>query len=285
MEQNVLLPRAEGDISHTARATVFPDGRVRLVIADRPIFLEPGWEARERRAPRQRGAEPTAESMARAARRARRRLYDLCWANPQLEYFITLTLDAARVGDRYDLAAQGKRLTRWLDNAVRRKQLAYVIVPELHADGAIHWHGLISAGGLHFRDSGTLIRPEGGAPMMPRSAAEYADLIEAGAHRVYNLTDWRFGFSTAVRLYGHREAALAYVSKYITKAQASGLGHIGGRWYLHGGQLAEPEVYTYDMAYDEAPDGSYEHIIPQIGARCKICDYYPDRESGEILEG
>lgn len=285
MEQNVLLPRAEGDISHTARATIFPDGRVRLVIADRPIFMESGWEARERRETRQRGAEPTAESMARAARRARRRLYDLCWANPQLEWFVTLTLDSERVGDRYDVSGQSKRLTRWLDNAVRRKGLAYVVVPELHKDGAIHWHGLLSSGGLQFRDSGTLIRPEGGAPMMPRSAAEYAELIEAGAHRVYNLENWRFGYSTAVRLYGHREAALAYVSKYITKAQASGLGHIGGRWYLHGGQLAEPEVYTYDMAYDEAPDGSYEHIIPQIGARCKICDYYPDRESGEILEG
>lgn len=277
MEQVVYMPSSEVDISHTARATVYPDGRVHLVVSDRPIFRQSGWEARERQAPRQRRDEPTAESMARAARRARRRLYDLCWCNPQLEWFVTLTLDQSRVGDRYDVAGQGKRLTRWLDNCVRRKGMAYVVVPELHADGAIHWHGLVSTGGLHYSDSGTLIRPEGGAPMRPRSAAEYAELIAAGAHRVYNLTEWRYGYSTAVHIYGSREAALGYISKYITKAQQSGLGHIGGRWYLHGGNLAEPDVYTYDMDYDEAPAGSYEHIIPQLGARCKICDYYPDR--------
>lgn len=282
---SVLVPRAQADIQHTARATVYPDGRVHLVVADRPIFQEPGWEARERRAPRQRGAEPTAESMARAARRARRRLYDLAWCNPQLDWFVTLTLDAERAGDRYDVAGQSKRLTRWLDNCVRRKSMAYIMVAELHQDGAIHWHGLVSRGGLEFRDSGTLIRPEGGKPVRPRSAAEYAGLIDAGAHRVYNLSNWRYGYSTAVHIYGTREAALGYVSKYITKAQQSGLGHIGGRWFLHGGQLAEPNVYTYDLDYDMAPDGAYEHIISQIGARCKIYDYYPDRDSGTHKEG
>lgn len=273
---DVIVPRTQAEISHTARATVYPDGRVHLVVADRPIFRQSGWEARERQTPRQRRDEPSPDNLARSARRARQRLYDLCWANPQLAWFVTLTLDSERVGDRYDVAAQSKRLTRWLDNAVRRKGLAYVIVPELHADGAIHWHGLLSEGGLQYRDSGTLIRPEGGAPIRPRSADEYSRLIDAGAHRVYNLTDWRYGYSTAVRLYGRREAALGYVAKYITKAQAAGLGHIGGRWYLHGGRLAEPDVYTYDMDYDETPDGAYEHIIPQIGARCKIYDYYPD---------
>lgn len=285
MEQYAYTPRSEADIGHTARATIYPDGRVRLVVSDRPIFRQSGWEARDRRAPRQRGEASTPESMARAARRARRRLYDLCWANPQLEWFVTLTLDSERVGDRYDVPGQSKRLTRWLDNAVRRKGLAYVIVPELHKDGAIHWHGLLSSGGLQYRDSGTLIRPEGGAPMRPRSAAEYTSLMDAGAHRVYNLADWRYGYSTAVHIYGSREAALGYVSKYITKAQQSGLGHIGGRWYLHGGNLAEPEQYTYDLPYDEAPVGAYEHIIPQIGVRCKIYDYYPDREAGDIREG
>ena len=282
---DVIVPRTQADISHTARATVFPDGRVHLVIADRPIFKESGWEATERRASRQRRDEPSADNLARSARRARQLLYDLCWCNPQLEWFVTLTLDSERVGDRYDVAGQSKRLTRWLDNQVRRKGLAYIVVPELHKDGAIHWHGLLSSGGLRYEDSGCVIRPEGGVPIRPRSAAEYSRLIDSGAHKVYNLRNWRFGYSTAVQLYGRREAAIGYVAKYITKAQSSGLGHIGGRWYLRGGILREPDVYTYDMDYADAPEGAYEHIIPQIGARCKIFDYYPDRESGDILEG
>lgn len=276
----------ECSITHTARATVYPDGRVRLMVSDVPIFREPGWEAvtpRQRRA-RDPDGRTSLENLARSARRARQRLFDLAWCNPELRWFVTLTLNADIVGDRYDIGVQSNRLRRWLDNQVRRRGLAYIVVPEYHRDGAIHWHGLFNDA-LAYVDSGTCIRPEGGRPYRPGTDDERASIIDAGGHVVYNVVQWRFGFSTAVQLYGRRESAVGYVAKYVTKAQAGGHGHIGGRWYWHGGQLAEPDVYTYDIPWDDVTDDCHVHIIPHIGARCKIIDFYPGTNAGQILEG
>lgn len=283
----VRIRAPERSITHTARATVYPDGRVRLLVSDVPIFREPGWEAvGEPRQRRKRGPDegPSPENLARSARRARQRLYDLAWANPQLRWFCTLTLDADVVGDRYDVGIQGNRLRRWLDNQVRRRGLAYIIVPEYHRDGAIHWHGLFNDA-LDYVDGGTVIRPEGGRSYRPGTDEERARVIAAGGHVVYNIVQWRFGFSTAVQLYGRRESAVGYVSKYICKAQEGGHGHIGGRWYWHGGQLVEPQSYTYDIPWDDTPDDAYVHTIPQLGARCKIIEYYPDDDIDTCKEG
>ncbi len=70
-----------------------------------------------------------------------------------------LTLDPARV-NRYDVREVTRHLNHWLDNQVRRKGLAYVLVPERHKDGAIHFHGFFNDA-LEARDSGTVsARPE-----------------------------------------------------------------------------------------------------------------------------
>lgn len=282
----VRIRAPEREITHTARATIYPDGRVRLMVSDVPIFREPGWEAvtpRQRRA-RDPDGGTSPENLARSARRARQRLFDLAWCNPELRWFTTLTLNADVVGDRYDVGIQSNRLRRWLDNQVRRRGLAYIIVPEYHRDGAIHWHGLFNDA-LDYRESPTIIRPEGGRPYRPGTDEERASIIDAGGHVVYNIVQWRYGFSTAVQLYGRRESAVGYVAKYVTKAMSGGHGHIGGRWYWHGGQLAEPDVYTYDIPWDEVSEDCHIHIIPHIGARCKIIDFYPGEPAGQILEG
>lgn len=273
-----MLGVPEHDIQHNARATVYPDGRVRLMVADSAIFREPGWESRSDSPSRRDAMDDEArraDNVARSARRARNRLYDLAWSNPELRWFVTLTLDASVVGDRYDVGVQSKRLRRWLDNQVRRRGLAYIVVPEYHADGAIHWHGLINDA-LELVASPTIIAPGGGRPYKPRDEVERAHAIAEGSHIVYNVTQWRYGWSTAIELYGSRRAAVAYVAKYITKSARGGHGCIGGRWYWHGGNLAEPVSYTYDLPFEDVPDTAYVHTIPQVGARCKIYDYYPE---------
>ena len=99
--------------------------------------------------------------------------------------------------------------------------------------------------------------------------------------------DGSFGEAVLVRhvRFERRESAVGYVAKYVTKAQSGGHGHIGGRWYWHGGQLAEPDVYTYDIPWDDVTDDCHIHNIPHIGARCKILDFYPGSDAGQILEG
>ena len=272
------MPVPESDIMHNTRATVYPDGRVRLMVADLPIFREPGWEEVRPRPPGGKARDDEArraDNINRSARRARNRLYDLAWCNPELRWFVTLTLSADIVGDRYDISAQCGRLRRWLDNQVRRRGLAYIVVPELHQDGAIHWHGLINDA-LDLVCSPTIIAPDGGRPYRPGSDAERDQAIRAGAHVVYNVAQWRYGWSTAIELYGDRRAAVGYVAKYVAKGTREGRGPIAGRWFYHGGNLASPSVYTYDSSYDSAPADSYVYNIPHLNARCKIFDYYPE---------
>lgn len=60
-------------------------------------------------------------------------------------HFVTFTLDKEKV-DRYDPGLIMKRVNRILDNLVRRNGLTYILVTELHRDGAYHFHGFICRG-------------------------------------------------------------------------------------------------------------------------------------------
>lgn len=290
----------KSDIYHRSRQVHYPDGSMMIQASDRAIFREPGWESvgrPEHDAPgdpwgKLRAESPErhmalmedegyemetaayaaavdarkADSLARAQRRARNAVRDLALSN-EFRYFVTLTLDQTKI-DRYDIRAITKKLRTWADNAVRRKGLKYILVPELHRDGAVHFHGFFNDA-LAAVDSGTL--SNGGKPRRPRSEAERARLIEKGWHVVYNLPAWSLGFTTAIELYGEKRQAVAYVLKYISKA-AETTGKIGGRWYYSGGELARPRV-TYDDidpdALSELSD-SWTGTIEKLGARLTV---------------
>ena len=81
------------------------------------------------------------ENQKRAQRRAKTKVKDYVKTNTDLIYFVTYTLSRIKVGDRYDEKIIYKKLRSWLMNAVTRKGLKYVLVPEQHEDGAWHFHG------------------------------------------------------------------------------------------------------------------------------------------------
>lgn len=273
-------------IMHNCMIKSYPDGSREVTAAPRALFREPGWEASDdyaaaderRRAARRRQrwdewnsifggelCEPgedaqqrEADSLARSKRRARTMVRDYARSN-DFAYFVTLTLDASKV-DRYDIDAVTKIMRTWLDNRVRRKGLKYILVPELHKDGAVHFHGFFNDA-LPAVDSGTLTKA--GKPRKPRGAAARARMIAEGWHVVYNLPDWTLGFTTAVKLYGDRNAAIGYVCKYIAKEQTK----VGGRWYYSGGALRLPEVYRCDVDYEElrAKHSNSEFTIDSLG--------------------
>lgn len=200
--------------------------------ARRILRQEAAYEAMERAAIQDDGPDEIAlaarqrASRERAQRRARIAVRDLGLSN-DWAYFVTLTLDAKRI-DRYDPVEVVKHLNHWLDNRVRRDGLAYVLVPEHHKDGAIHFHGFFNDA-LPVVDSGH---------------------HDAGGHTVYNLPAWGWGFSTAIALYGERAAAVAYCCKYVAKQQEK----IGGRWYYSGGKLRRPDVEWCDVDFDALAD-------------------------------
>ncbi|MBQ9737506.1 MAG: hypothetical protein IJV86_03800, partial [Clostridia bacterium] len=188
----------------------------------------------------------TDDNIARSKRRAKSHLLDFALCN-NFECFVTLTLDPDVIC-RTDYKAIIKKLNTWLDNRVRRCGLKYVGVPELHKDGAIHFH-LLCNDVLNTIYSGTVIRPTGGKPVKETTAIRQGFSLDE-CRKVYNIRDWSLGFSTMYNTYGDVRAVANYIVKYITK----GTKKVGGRWYYSGGDLLKP-LYQYAyVSFDEVTD-------------------------------
>ena len=84
----------------------------------------------------------------RSIRRARQRAIDQIMCNPDLDAFVTLTLDPARVGNVFDYEETYKLLRPWLSNRVQRNGLKYVLCHERHKKGGIHMHMICNSSAL-----------------------------------------------------------------------------------------------------------------------------------------
>ena len=265
-------------VYYRSRMKLYPDGGREIMYSLQPIFTpgstaEESPKSRRKSKPQHDGNEaekpcsvsgnpgtakessagPTSANFDRARRRARAKVRDLALAN-HFQWFVTLTLDSAIV-NRYDISSFGRVFTRWLDNAVRRRGLSYVIVPERHKDGAIHFHGL-------FNDA------------LPMVNSGHTD---AAGHPIFNCTAWKFGFSACVQIYGSYTQAVSYVCKYIGKQGEKP----GGRWYYSGGKLEKPTI-LYGVcedwetaqnvadAFGPLDAETYSFEIPETGNRIGI---------------
>lgn len=250
--KNIFQPISEAFAYCNGRVKISPNGGVLEVLyISKPVFNWGGFELKknsdiepnfwspvdaeiEAEIEAAEAAKKTPNAQARA--RSYKRVFDYSMCNEGVfDLFITMTCDGAKV-DRYNIdKVYWDKLRHFLDNRVQRKGLKYIIVPELHKDGAVHFHGLINSSAVQLKDSGRRIRKRG---------------LSYGKH-IYNITDWKVGFTTAVKLSGDHENVAKYITKYITK-QTSG-GMIGGRYYYHGGKLLQPS-YHY-LNFLEEPEG------------------------------
>lgn len=257
-----FLHQSERNVKCNARIKRYPTGAIEIMVADRPIFGAAGWEPSgdqpDGGPAKRRKDTPSAADMERARRRAAARVRDIALCN-DFAYFVTLTLDASQI-NRYDIGPVLSHMRTWLDNRVRRKGLAYVLVPEHHKDGAVHFHGFFTRRGAQMIDSGTLAIIGAKRPRKPRSAAQRAEWCAQGAHVVYNVEDWTLGYSTAIPVYGDYAAAVSYCCKYVGKEGAK----IGGRWYYSGGDLRGPEIEYCDLDIREVEAaGGYAVQMPE----------------------
>lgn len=167
---------------------------------------------------------------ARNLRRSKIMAFDKILCNPDLDTFATFTLSPEKVEDRADWGTVYKSLRNWLSDRVKRRGLKYVICPERHKSGDLHFHAIMNADALRLSPA---ISPKTGQPLTNHGAP------------LYNVTDWRYGFTSA-EIIQHatidREKVAKYIFKYMGKQGASGM--IGGRYVLTGGKLAAP-LYLY----------------------------------------
>lgn len=128
--------------------------------------------------------------------------YVLC---NDFDCFWTLTFETDRYN--YDLAFE--KMSKWLAK-MRRKygKFRYIIIPELHKDGAIHFHGV--TGGF----KGTLT---------------YSGVKHKKA-KVYNSSDWEYGFTTITKM-RNKEKCASYVTKYFTKDMQNSIVGKGKKKY------------------------------------------------------
>jgi len=251
IKRNLFEPVSGNIIRHNAKLKKYPDGNS-LTVANRPIFLEAGYEQR-RDKPRARGdpepepAEKQSEDNNKdgepvekeskpknmnndprpdSIRRAKQAVMDIVRLNAdKWTHFITWTLDPEKIA-RDDKKEVSQELQTFLKNMVQRKNSMHVIIPEYHADGKnLHLHGLI-AGDYRMLDSGKKTKD---------------------GKTIYNMPDWDKGFSTAIPLDGN----IIRISRYITKYISKDFRKIFGRFYYYGGKglIRKPPATLYDLDF------------------------------------
>lgn len=143
---------------------------------------------------RRRSTDEPVEVTYSSIARTRTMLSDLCICN-QFDLFCTFTFDPKRVNS-FNILNCRRMMNTWIRNAKARHSpnLKYLIVPELHESGRIHFHALLRGFNGQLKDA----------------------KLQQNGRDVYNIKNWRFGFSTAVKI-DNIVAVSRYIRKYITK--------------------------------------------------------------------
>lgn len=213
--------RTESDYKYNCRVKIYPNGTQKITAFSRGIFNPDGYALLgiEDKPKRERSEVSLIRSD--SIKRSKEKVFDIAFANVDCwKYFVTLTLNDEKIS-RTDPKEISQKLKKFLNNAVQRKNLMYVIVPEYHKDNkSIHFHGLINDCGFKFIDSG--IRDKNG-------------------RIVYNIPDWSFGFTTATEI-ENPEAACKYTTKYLSKDIEN---RPLSNFYYAGGHGLKREIETY----------------------------------------
>lgn len=202
-------------------------------------------------------SEPSAENIDRAVKRARSKVLDIIRCNLDFKYFCTLTYNGVDFA-RDDYKAIVTTFGQWCDNRVRRKGLKYLAVVERHKQSnGLHFHVLCNDA-LALVNSGTVSVPQRKKPIRVTSADKYKIPLE-DRKTVYNISDWSYGFSTAIEITGdpQRIKTANYLRKYLTKDSEK----IGGRYYYSGGDLVRPRFLYCDADFYGCAE-NYRIVVP-----------------------
>ena len=154
--------------------------------------------------------------------RAKSRVMEFALCNPW-KYWCTFTISPEKY-DRYNLKAYKKDFSEFIHtlNRSRIEKITYILIPEMHEDGAWHMHGFIN--GL----SDTELKPTGN---FGKDGNEYF---------TWPKYHYKFGFMSlsAIR---DLERTAKYSMKYMTKDNSRNVTELGAHLYYasHGLKSAE----------------------------------------------
>lgn len=204
-------------------------------------------------------------------KRSNDKVFDIAMLN-KWDYFVTLTLGNNERFDPSEAKQVIKPVMDWLHNMSRRKDLKYLLVPEYQpVSGYIHFHGLFK-GNIKVVDSGTRDAREFGYDKPVRiSTLKYKKINPDFLPIVYNLPEWKFGFTTATPVYSVSPKLINYLIKYITKDTQKIFGH--NYWASKKGLLRECDMFYEDVDYYgiKAP----EYSIPRTKDKYKYYTFFP----------
>lgn len=219
-----------------------------LQVANDAIFIADGFEEvtniRQYSVPSKGNSKDPAHSMESSRSRARAAIRDIALCN-HFSFFFTWTLDPSKI-DRFDIDAIKNKVICFLKNKTKRNQFSYICVAERHKDGAIHLHGLCNLGTVKIERA---INPYNGI-----------ELSTNNGQPIYNMTDWKYGFSTCIPIDENYERTCNYLMKYISK----GAEKIFGKWYYSSRNLIKkPDIsLVYGLDYNEFSEENPD--IPKI---------------------
>lgn len=168
-----------------------------------------------------------------ALSRAKSVIYQLAICN-EWDYFFTGTLSPDD-HNRFDLFAFRNQFAQFVRDLRKKsgyENLAYLLIPERHKDGAWHMHGLIAG--------------------LPEDALSYfvpgihpASLVDGGFRNWPAYSD-KFGYCSLGRV-RDPDAVSAYLVKYISKDMQSSVTEVGGHTYYctRGLKRAVPYGYVF----------------------------------------
>lgn len=152
-------------------------------------------------------------------------VYDIAFQNVW-SYFLTCTIGTENGFDRNDPIVVYDKLHNWLKNKVTRNGLQYLAIPEYHPDSGegIHVHALVND---------VLKRVDSGRILFKGDAWRREDVRRRGFNpddykTIYNVPQWKYGYTTAIPVSGSPAALACYITKYITKDCKK----IFGKYYL-----------------------------------------------------
>lgn len=119
------------------------------------------------------------------------------------DYFVTFTLDKTKY-DRYNLPKWRSDFSQWIRNQRRLHcyDFKYLLIPEMHQDGAWHMHGLVS--GIPWDD------------LQRFDVSRHPIKLCTGGYRYYPGILDKFGFNSFGKVQ-NKSAASRYVLKYVAK--------------------------------------------------------------------